>query len=78
MRITTHIPDNVANEIKVFADNEHRSVSSVVADAVQHYISEKRKRYLGTKVLEMAGKIKISDDVHKEIESGRINADDRS
>ena len=78
MRITAHIPDSIANEIKIFADNERKSVSSVVADAVQHYISEKRKRHLGMKVLEMAGKTKISDNVHTEIESGRTNADDRS
>ena len=78
MRITVHIPDSIANEMKIYADNERKSVSSVVADAVQHYISEKREGYLGTKVLEMAGKTKISNDVHNEIETGRINTDDRS
>ena len=77
MRITVHIPDSLAKEMKVFADNEHRSVSSVVSDALQHYIAEKRKRHLGMMVLQLAGKTKISGNVHEEIENTRMDSDDR-
>ncbi len=60
MRITTHIPDQIAREAKILAENEKKSVSSIIAEALAYYITEKRKRKLGKKVLEMAGKVKVS------------------
>jgi metal-responsive CopG/Arc/MetJ family transcriptional regulator len=78
MRITTHIPDQIARDAKMMAENEKKSVSSIIAEAVRYYITEKRKRRLGRKVLEMAGKVRVSPDVHRELEKGRTDSHDRT
>lgn len=39
--------------------------------------SKKRKVRLGKKVLKMAGKVKVSPEVHKELEKGRKDPNDR-
>ncbi len=78
MRITTHIPDQIARDAKVMAENENKSVSSIVSEAVTYYIAEKRKKRLGRKVLEIAGKTRVSPDVHKQLEKGRMDSSDRT
>lgn len=78
MRITTHIPDTIARDAKMMAENENKSVSSIIAEALAYYITEKRKRKLGRKVLEMAGKVKVSPDAHEELERGRMDFHDRT
>jgi metal-responsive CopG/Arc/MetJ family transcriptional regulator len=78
MRITTHLPDPIARDAKTMAENEKKSVSSIIAEAVTYYIAEKKKKRLGRKVLEMAGKVRISPDVYKELEKGRLETDDRT
>ena len=71
MRITVHIPDILEKEIKKAAKNENRSVSSLIAEATKFYFKEKRRRQSGKKVLELAGKIKVSSDALKELHSER-------
>ena len=78
MRITANIPDNIGRAVKTFADNEHKSLSSVITDAVQNYILQKKKKESGMKVLDLIGKAQVSKDVHKEIEAMRTDAHDRS
>lgn len=78
MRITTHIPDPIARDAKILAENEKKSVSSIIAEALAYYITEKRKKTLGRKILEMAGKVKVSPDIHKELEKGRMDSNDRT
>ncbi len=78
MRITTHIPDPLARDAKIMAENEKKSVSSIIAEALAYYITEKRKRKLGRKVLEIAGKVRVSPEVHKELERGRMDSNDRA
>ncbi|PIV20111.1 MAG: hypothetical protein COZ69_02165 [Deltaproteobacteria bacterium CG_4_8_14_3_um_filter_45_9] len=78
MRITTHIPDPLARDAKIMAENEKKSVSSIIAEALAYYITEKRKKKLGRKVLEIAGKVRVSPEVHKELERGRMDSNDRS
>lgn len=78
MRITTHIPDPIAKDVKILAENEKKSVSSIIAEALAYYITEKRKKALGRRILEMAGKVKVSPDIHKELERGRMDFDDRT
>mgnify|MGYP002393024232 FL=1 len=76
VRITVHIPDNIENELKINAANANKSVSSLVAEAITYYIRHKQRLELGNKMLDLAGKVKISSDAQKELESGRI--DDRT
>ena len=78
MRITTHIPDPLARDAKIMAENEKKSVSSIIAEALTYYITEKRKKKLGRKVLEIAGKVLVSPEVHKELERGRMDSSDRT
>lgn len=78
MRITTHIPDPLARDAKMMAENEKKSVSSIIAEALAYYITEKRKKKLGRKVLEMVGKVQVSPDIHKELERGRMDLGDRT
>jgi metal-responsive CopG/Arc/MetJ family transcriptional regulator len=78
MRITTHVPDPLARDAKMMAENEKKSVSSIIAEALAYYITEKRRKKLGRKVLEMAGKVKVSPEIHKELERGRMDFGDRT
>jgi metal-responsive CopG/Arc/MetJ family transcriptional regulator len=78
MRITTHIPDPLARDAKIMAENEKKSVSSIIAEALSYYITEKKKKRLGRKVLEIAGKVRVSPEVHKELERGRMDSDGRA
>ncbi len=78
MRITTHIPDPLARDAKIMAENEKKSVSSIIAEALAYYITEKRKKKLGRKVLEIVGKARVSPEVHKELERGRMDLNDRT
>ncbi len=77
MRITANIPDNIGKVVKTYADNEKKSVSSVITEAVQNYILSKKKQDSGKKVLGLIGKASISKDVHKDIETMRADANDR-
>jgi hypothetical protein len=38
MRLTVHIPDKTERDLKTYANNEHKSVSSIVADSIEYYI----------------------------------------
>ena len=78
MRITTHIPDPLARDAKMMAQNEKKSVSSIIAEALSYYITEKKKRKLGRAVLKIAGKARVSPEVYKELERGRMDSDDRA
>ncbi len=78
MRITTHLPDSIARDAKIMAENEKKSVSSIVAEAVTYYVAERKRKKLGRKVLEMAGKVRISPNVYEELEKGRLETNDRA
>ncbi len=71
MRITANIPDNIGQAVKVFADNEKKSVSSVIADAVCYYIHLSKKQESGKRVLGLIGKARVEKTVHDDIASMR-------
>lgn len=77
MRVTVHIPDSLEKEVKKASKNEKRSVSSIIAEATEFYLKEKKRRHTGKKVLELVGKIKVSSDALEELHSERRN-DDRA
>ncbi len=78
MRITTHIPDPLVRDAKIMSGNEKKSIQSIKAKALSYYITENKKKRLGRKVLEIAGKVRVSPEVHKELERGRRDSDDRA
>ena len=77
MRITANIPDNIGRAVKTFADNEKKSVSSVITDAVQNYVLLTKKKESGMKVLGLIGKAHVSRDIHKDIKKMRTESNDR-
>ncbi|MBI4320255.1 MAG: ribbon-helix-helix protein, CopG family [Chloroflexi bacterium] len=71
MRITVHVPDEIAKEVQRLAANEQRSVSSVVAQSVEFFIKERNRRRLGRKVLDLAGKTGVTADALEQLHLGR-------
>ncbi len=75
MRITVHLPDKLAEEIKRYAKDEGVSVSRFVAKSLEEYIREGRKKKHAERILMMARENLVSDDALEELERGRL--DDR-
>jgi metal-responsive CopG/Arc/MetJ family transcriptional regulator len=75
MRVTVHLHDVLATELRESAEANDRSVSAVVAEAIERYLAEERRRRLGNSVLELVGKIKVAPDVRTMLDEGR--EDDR-
>jgi metal-responsive CopG/Arc/MetJ family transcriptional regulator len=76
MRITISIPDKLRENLKRAATNRGISVSSLVSEAVEHYLIVQRRRALGEKVLALVGKVHVSEDIYDQIDEGR--RDDRT
>jgi len=75
MRITVHVPEKIGKEVQRLAENEKKSVSSVVARSIEFFIEEKRRRQLGEWVLKLAGKTKVAYDIFNELHRGRVDHD---
>ena len=71
MRITAHVPDSIAKNVKIFAANEKKSVSAVIADALEYYIYENKRREAGKNVLAMAGRVHVAKNAHEELKKMR-------
>jgi metal-responsive CopG/Arc/MetJ family transcriptional regulator len=76
MRITINVPDKLSENLKRAAANREISVSSLVSEAVEHYLIVQQRRALGKKVLDLAGKVHVAEDVYDQIDEGR--RDDRT
>ena len=77
MRVTVHIKDSLNDDIKRITANEHKSVSSLVAESLEYYIKVKKRRKAGTDLLELAGKAYVAEDALKTLDAGR-SEDDRA
>ncbi|SPF43785.1 conserved hypothetical protein [Syntrophobacter sp. SbD1] len=75
MRITINVPDNLKENLKREAGNRNISVSRLVSEALDLYLLDSRRRALGKKVLDLAGKAKVSASADLILEKGR--RDDR-
>ena len=74
MRITVHVPEKIGKEVQRLAENEKKSVSSVVARSrSSSSLDEKRRRRLGMRVLELVGKTKVADDIFDELHRERVD-----
>ena len=71
MRLTVHITNEIKDELKRAAQNEHRSMSSLVSEALRFYLHEQKKKLLGQRVLNMINPSSVTPDVHEELERGR-------
>ncbi len=77
MRITFHIPEPLKKELKITAQNEKKSISAFVTEAVQYHIRDTKRKKYGEKMLSLVGKAKVSPDILRELERER-NSNDRS
>lgn len=71
MRITVHLPEELAREIKTLAQSEGVSVSRFMAKSLEQYIRENRKRKHAQRILGLAGKAKVSENALELLEKGR-------
>ena len=76
MRLTVNLPEQMKNEIKDAANNEAKSLSRFVTEAIRYYLHDKRRKELGNKVLRLVEESSgISPDIEEELERGRSNGD---
>ncbi|MGD0488897.1 MAG: hypothetical protein ABSB94_17115 [Syntrophorhabdales bacterium] len=47
----------------------------MVAQSIEFFINEKKRRHLGEQVLKLAGKTKIADDIIDELHRERVDHD---
>ncbi len=74
MRVTLNVSDELEEEIKEFAKKENKTLASLFADAIVHYMTDAQKKNLGKRVLQLAGKGKLNPYVMNELEKGRREA----
>jgi predicted transcriptional regulator len=75
MRVTVHLPSNTEKDLKTFAANQNKSISSVVADSIEFYIRENKKKAAIKNIKGMIGKVKISENALEDIEAMRLDHD---
>ncbi len=78
MRLTVHIQDRLGREIKLLAENQRQSVSSLTAEALALYMQTKRRRELGQKVLALTGRTGVDKNAAAELEHWRGDPHDRA
>jgi metal-responsive CopG/Arc/MetJ family transcriptional regulator len=76
MRITINLPERLGDSLKRTAAQERVSVSRLVTGAVEGFLLEKRRRALGKKVLDLAGRARVAPEATDLLETGR--EDDRA
>ncbi|ALJ90766.1 ribbon-helix-helix protein, CopG family [Thermus aquaticus] len=75
MRLTIHLPDDLARLLKQAALNEGKSMSALTAETLDFYFRDRRRRALGLKVLERAGKAQVDPKALEALEEGRRELD---
>jgi metal-responsive CopG/Arc/MetJ family transcriptional regulator len=78
MRLSVSISERLGKTVKNMAENEKKSVSSLTAEALLHYLQEKKKKKLGYQLLALAGKSKVDKDIFKLLEESRMDDHDRA
>lgn len=71
MRLTVHLPDDLARLLKQAAENEGKSMSALTAEALEVYLKERRRKALGLEVLRRAGKARVAPEALRLLEEGR-------
>ncbi|RTH28287.1 ribbon-helix-helix protein, CopG family [Thermus scotoductus] len=71
MRLTVHLPEDLARLLRQAAENEGKSMSALTAEALEAYLKERRRKALGLEVLKRAGKARLSPEAYQFLEEGR-------
>ena len=77
-RVTVNMDEDVERNLKAIAKNRGVSVSSFVAEAVDFYVNEIKRRRLGKQVLDMIGKAGVTKETYECLDSERSDDDHRS
>ncbi len=77
MRVTVNVPDGVVHDLKIHADKERKSVSSLVTEFIEHGIKDKKKRAARDAILQMVGRVKVDKNALKMLDEIR-SEDDRT
>ena len=76
MRITVHIPDNIAESLKMAALNEGLSMSAMTARALVVFLKEKRKQDSARRMYSLIESGAVTQDALESLEKDRN--DDRA
>ncbi|MFD3005248.1 ribbon-helix-helix protein, CopG family [Thermus tengchongensis] len=71
MRLTVHLPDDLARLLRQAAENEGKSMSALTAEALEVYLKERRRKALGLEVLRRAAKARVAPEALRLLEEGR-------
>ncbi len=71
MRLTVHLPEDLARLLRQAAENEGKSMSALTAEALEVYLKERRRKALGLEVLRRAGKARVAPEALRLLEEGR-------
>jgi hypothetical protein len=77
MRVTVSVSEKVVKDLKMQASYERKSLSALVAESIEYYTREKKRKDGVQKLRGMAGKVKIDDKALEVLHAGRVD-DDRS
>jgi len=76
MRMTVHIPDNLAPKLREAARTEGVSLSALTAKVLQTYLKQKRKKTAGNRLLGLIHRNSVAPEAWEELDRGRN--DDRA
>ena len=71
MRITVHIPDNLAESLKMAALNEGLSMSAMTARALVVFLKEKSKQDTARRMYALIGPDAVAQDALESLERDR-------
>lgn len=77
MRVTIDIPTRIAQDLKIHAEKERKSVSSLVTEFIESGIKNKKRRATKENMLRMIGKTKADKSALKVLDEIR-SGDDRT
>ncbi|TCK02483.1 DUF6364 family protein [Phorcysia thermohydrogeniphila] len=72
-RLTISIEEELLKEIKKLAKKEGKSVSEFVRSSLREWLTDRKRRQAGMRLLEFVGS--VSEDALKELEAERRRAD---
>ena len=75
MRLTVTVPDPVADEAKRLAEATGRSVSAIVAAAVERHVADERRRLAAERIGSLIGTTPVSPDADEVLREIRQASD---
>ena len=77
MRVTANIPDRVVQDLKIQANKERKSVSSLVTEFIEYGIRDKKRKAAKASLLKLIEKARVNHNALKMLDEMR-SEDDRT